>query len=67
MALGLGRQGRHAEAEAAHREALALAPEHPAPYRASASLWYWQGLTADAERAFEIAIRFKPDHVRAHR
>src|SRR5207249_1482205 len=57
--------GRHAEAEAAYREALAVA-DHPALHRGLGVSLYWQGRAAEAEAAFICAIRLKPDYVRAH-
>jgi len=65
FALGLGRQGRHAEAEAAYREALGIA-DHPALHRGLGVSVYWQGRPVDAETAFRRAIALKPDYVRAH-
>ena len=66
LALGLGRQGRHAEAEAAYREALTLRPEHPALRRGLGVSLYWQGRYDEAEAAFADAILLKPDYIRVH-
>ena len=43
LALCLGRQGKHVEAEAAYREALAIRPDHPTLRRGLGVALYWQG------------------------
>jgi Flp pilus assembly protein TadD len=58
----LARQGRLIEAEAAFRQALALAPDHAdARYNLGVALRD-QGRWAEAEAAFRAALQVRPDH-----
>jgi tetratricopeptide (TPR) repeat protein len=62
----LASQGKHAEAEAAHRKAIALQPDYAkAHYSLGNALWS-QGKYAEAEAAFRKAIALKPDYPEAH-
>ena len=52
-----GRQGRHAESEAAYRQALELKPDGAPLHRGLGMALYSQGKRAEAEAAFREAVR----------
>jgi tetratricopeptide (TPR) repeat protein len=63
----LNRQGRHKEAEAAHRKAIRLKPDYAAAHDKLGTALYDQRRYQESEEAYREAIRLKPDYALAHR
>jgi tetratricopeptide (TPR) repeat protein len=59
-------QGRHKEAEAAHRAAIHLKHDYPEAYYNLGNTLRDQGKFTEAETAYRAAIRLKHDHFEAH-
>jgi serine/threonine protein kinase/Flp pilus assembly protein TadD len=66
LGLRLQAQGRHAEAEAAYRQAIALKPDYPEAYYNLALSLRAQEKHAEAEAAYRLAIALKPDFPEAY-
>jgi serine/threonine protein kinase/tetratricopeptide (TPR) repeat protein len=67
LGIALGGQGKHAEAEAAFRKALALKPDDAEAYsNLGVILNDHQGKHAEAEAAFRKALALKPDLAEAY-
>jgi Flp pilus assembly protein TadD len=56
----LERQGKHAECEAAYREAIRLKPDHAEAHARLGSVLLRQGRLAEAEGAYGEALRLSP-------
>ena len=58
--------GKHGEAEAAYRKAIALKPDYAKAHCNLGIALYYQGKPAEAEAAFRKAIALKPDYANAY-
>jgi serine/threonine protein kinase/TolA-binding protein len=66
LGIALAAQGRHAEAEAAFRDAIRLRPGYPEAYTGLGNALFSQGRHPEATAAFRQALSLRPDYPEAH-